>query len=135
MELREFLALPHLFGWGGAVGDDCTTWCASWVYRRIGTDPAAGYRGTYSSALGAHRLIKAAGGLVALIDGSLTPLGFTRTDTPSPGDIGVVRAASFEDQAETEIAAINFSKTWAMLSPGRVVAKKAAMVAAWRFPE
>jgi hypothetical protein len=135
MDLREFLALPHLFAWGGVVGDDCTTWCASWVRERLGVDPAAALRGTYSTEAGAHRVIQRAGGLVALIDAHLAPLGFTRTETPSVGDIGVVRAASFSDGATVEIAAINFSKTWAMLSPGRVVAKKADFVAAWRFPE
>ncbi|WP_438748415.1 DUF6950 family protein [Pararhizobium sp. O133] len=130
MELREFLALPHLFEWGGVVGDDCTTWCASWVRERIGIDPAASLRGTYSTELGAHRILKQAGGLVAFIDSHLLPLGFARTDTPSVGDIGVVRP----DGQPTEIAAINFSKTWAMLSPGRVVAKRAELVTAWRFP-
>lgn len=134
MNLREFLALPHLFGWGGVVGDDCTTWCASWVLDQIGTDPAASLRGTYSTELGAHRVIQRAGGLVALIDSKLLPLGFTRTDAPAVGDIGVVRAA-ITNGRPADVAAINFSKTWAMLSPGRVVARRADLVAAWRFPD
>jgi hypothetical protein len=135
MDLREFLALPHLFGWGGVVGDDCTTWCASWVRERMGVDPAAALRGTYTNEFGAHRVIYLAGGLVALIGDRLSPLGFTRTDTPADGDICVVRAASFDGNTVSEISAIKFGPLWAMLSPGRVVAKKADLVAAWRFPE
>lgn len=135
MNLREFLALPHLFGWGGVVGDDCTTWCGRWVFERIGIDPAAAFRGTYSTQEEAQLLIKRAGGLVALVEPTLTPLGFVRTDDPREGDIAVVRAPSFDGASVTEMAAINFSKTWAMLSPGRVVAKKAEIVTAWRFPE
>lgn len=135
MDLREFLALPHLFGWGGVVGDDCTTWCASWVQRRTGIDPAAAYRGTYSSPAGAHRLVKSAGSLVALVEPTLLPLGLVRTDGPSDGDVGIVRAASFDGGTISEISAIKFGPLWAMLSPARVVAKKAELVAAWRFPE
>lgn len=129
MELREFLALPHRFRWGGVAGDDCTTWCASWVLDQIGIDPAAQLRGTYRDEVGAHLILNNAGGLVAFMDGHLRPLGFQRTDTPHPGDIGVVRVDG------TQVSAINFSRTWAMLSPGRVVAKKAEIVAAWRFPD
>ncbi len=134
MDLREFLALPHLFGWGGVVGDDCTTWCASWVRERTGIDPAAALRGTYSTEIGAHRLIARAGGLVALVEPTLLPIGLVRTDEPTDGDVAIVRAASFDGTTVSEISAIKFGPLWAMLSPGRVVAKKADLVAAWRFP-
>ncbi|MCV9965713.1 hypothetical protein OIU34_27975 [Pararhizobium sp. BT-229] len=132
MELRDFLALPHRFRWGGVDGDDCMTWCASWIRECIGVDPAAAVRGTYSTEEGAHRLLASRGGLVAYADSQLLPLGFTRTDSPKVGDVGVVSTTT--PTGTTQSAAINFSKTWAMLSPGRVVAKRADLVAAWRFP-
>lgn len=131
MTLHEFLTLPHRFRWGGMGGDDCTTWCASWIRERIGSDPAATLRGTYRDEEGAHRILIAAGGIVPFMASHLLPLGFAPTDAPAPGDLGVVRVAG----TSADIAAINFGPLWAMLSPGRVVAKKAEIVTAWRFPE
>lgn len=48
------------FAWGG---QDCCLFAADWVLLCTGEDPAAAYRGTYSSLLGAMRHIKAAGGV------------------------------------------------------------------------
>lgn len=51
------------FEWGSF---DCLTWAASYVEAVTGCDPASRYRGTYSTAFGARRLVLGAGGLVAL---------------------------------------------------------------------
>jgi hypothetical protein len=133
MTLREFLALPHRFRWGGVGGDDCTTFCASWIEEFTGIDPIARLRGTYSTGDGAARLIAEAGGLIALAAGRIEPLGWRLTDSPADGDVGVILAPSGLDQDVKQIAAVRFGPLWATLGPRGVVAKKADFVAAWRL--
>jgi hypothetical protein len=131
MELIEFLSLPHRFRWGGVGGDDCTTFCASWILRRHGFDPAAAYRGTYASKEGADAVVDLAGGLAPFADKLLTPNGFARTDAPQDGDVGVVLAPVGSDFAE--VSAIRFGPLWAVLGPRGASAKALQHVAAWRY--
>ena len=131
MTLHEFLRLPHRFVWGGVGGDDCTTFCARWIEAVMGVDPAASFRGTYSDAEGAGRLLAGAGGLVAFAD---RHLGLARTDDPQTGDVGVIVAPSALDGEFKHIAAIRFGPLWATLSQAGVRARKAEFVAAWRIP-
>lgn len=133
MDLPTFLALPHRFRWGGADGDDCTTFCATWVAEQVGIDPAADLRGTYRTAAAASSILNAAGGIVAFIEGRLTPLGYLRTTTPQSGDIGVVTAPVGLGSEHKEVAAICMGKTWAILGPHGVCGKKLDHVAAWRL--
>lgn len=105
-------------------------WLADWVAVQCGTDPAAGWRGSYTTPLGATRIIKSRGGLVAHLEGCLAPLGIERTDEPSRGDIAVVRAA------EGQRGAIVLGSTVALvplLKPGIVVRPRsvAPVIAAW----
>jgi outer membrane protein assembly factor BamA len=51
------------FAWGA---NDCCLFAADWVARATGRDPAAHYRGTYSSGIGAQRIIDKAGGILEL---------------------------------------------------------------------
>jgi len=51
------------FEWGS---NDCCLFAADWVHRVTGRDPAAPYRGTYSSGVGAQRIIDQAGGILEL---------------------------------------------------------------------
>ncbi|OAP43737.1 DUF6950 family protein [Sinorhizobium americanum] len=134
MTLHEFLALPHRFRWGGAGGDDCTTFCARWVEENVGVDPAEAFRGSYSTADEAQRIIEAHGGVVALFAGQVEPLGLIRVQQPETGDIGVIRAQSAIVDGKVLVGAIRFGPLWAVLTPGRVVAKAAQHVAAWRLP-
>ncbi len=131
MTLKEFLLLPHEFKFGGWMGEDCTTLCASWVRESTGVDPAASFRGTYSSVRSANALIKAHGGMVRLYEDSLIPLGFRRTEAPIDGDIGVVTAPSGIDHIINEIGGIRFGPLWAVMAQRGVVAKKLEYVAAW----
>jgi hypothetical protein len=133
MTLREFLALPHRFRWGGTGGDDCTTFCASWVAEQIGTDPAEQLRGTYRDEEGAHALLDASGGLVPFMASHLEPLGFVRTDTPTDGDVGVIATLVGFGEHIKEIAAVRFGPLWATLGRRGVVAKKADFIASWRL--
>ncbi len=133
MTLQKFMALPHRFRWGGTGGDDCTTFCASWVVEQIGIDPAERLRGTYRTEEGAHALLEAAGGLVPFMAAHLEPIGFERTDDPQTGDIGAILAPIGLGNETKEVGAIRFGPLWLVLSPGGVVGKKSDFVAAWRL--
>ena len=135
MNLKNFLLLPHEFKFGGWMGEDCTTFCASWVRECTGVDPAASFRGTYGSIKSANALIKAHGGMVALYEDKLAALGFRRTETPLDGDIGVVTAPSGIDHIIKEIGSIRFGPLWAVMAQRGVVAKKLDHVAAWTLRE
>lgn len=134
MTLHEFLRLPHRFRWGGIGGDDCTTFCARWIDYAIGIDPAFAFRGVYSDAEGAERILAKAGGIVAFADRHLGEVGFKRTDDPQTGDVGVIVAPSALNGEFKHIAAIRFGPLWATLSPAGVCARRADFVAAWRMP-
>ncbi|MDX0759812.1 hypothetical protein GOD80_26170 [Sinorhizobium medicae] len=134
MTLQEFLSLPHQFRWGGIAGDDCTTFCGTWLHESVGVDPAEAYRGTYSTAEGAHGILSQAGGLVAFAAAALEPLGFVRTADLQDGDVGVVLAPAGM-AAVKEVCAIRFGPLWALLAPSGVIAKKLDHVAAWRAPD
>jgi hypothetical protein len=53
------------FAWGV---NDCCTFAADWVQLCTGVDYAQAWRGRYSSALGAVRVLDEAGGVEALVD-------------------------------------------------------------------
>lgn len=127
MTLHEFLALPHRFRWGGAGGDDCTTFCATWIAESIGIDPAERLRGTYRTEEGAHALLDATGGLVPFMASHLEPIGYVRTDEPHSGDVGAIVMDG------KQVGAVRFGPLWALLTPGGVMAKKADFIAAWRY--
>ncbi|MDW9814298.1 hypothetical protein GOC60_05140 [Sinorhizobium meliloti] len=135
MTLHEFLTLPHRFRWGGMGGDDCTTFCGTWLQESVGVDPAEEYRGTYSTAKGAHDILTRAGGVVAFAAAALEPMGFKRVQYPQDGDVGVVKAPTGLDGETKEICAIRFGPLWALLAPSGVVAKRLDHVAAWRAPD
>lgn len=131
MELLEFLSLPHRFRWGGVGGDDCTTFCATWINRRWGFDPALNYRGSYTSKEGADAILSEAGGIVRFAEQILSPRKFLRTDTPHDGDVGIVLAPIGGELAE--VSAIRFGPLWAVLGPRGASAKALQHVAAWRY--
>lgn len=138
MDLRGFLSLPHRFRWGGAGGDDCMTFCASWVAAQTGIDPAESLRGTYSTKAAAHAVMAAAGGPLAFMAAHLSNVGASCTHEPQDGDIGLVRMLAGEhpdDVAIAEVGAIRFGPLWASISPAGVIARRAEMVAAWRIPQ
>lgn len=80
--------LDSPFAWGS---NDCCLWAADAVEAVTGVDPAAGFRGSYDTALSAARTLQSLGGLVALCEQHLGP-----EITPAqgqPGDIGLVDEA------------------------------------------
>jgi hypothetical protein len=73
------------FAWGS---HDCCLWAADAVQAVTGRDPAAQWRGTYSSEIGAFRVVLALGGLpaIAALGGVEIPPGLA-----IQGDVGLVR--------------------------------------------
>ena len=139
MTLHEFLALEHRFKWAGhgftgrgEVFNDCFTFPASWVQRLTGVDVAREYRGSYASKDQADAIIAAAGGMVELAGRQLALVNACPVETLRDGDVGVVEAPQGDDVKL--VGAIRFGPLWAVLTPGRVIAKKLDHVAAWRVP-
>lgn len=85
--LQRTASVP--FNWGEC---DCLLFLADWVQECAGADPGYNHRGGYSDKAGADALIEFHGGEAALIEDSLESCGvdWWRTDTPLPGDIGVI---------------------------------------------
>lgn len=131
MTLHEFVALPHRFRWGGQGGDDCLTFCASWIFEATGIDPAEAVRGTYRSAEEAGAILAAAGGMIPYADRQLASVGLCRTDKPRDGDVGVIIAPAGLDGEMKQIGAIRFGPIWLALGPTGIHGKKADFIAAW----
>ena len=74
------------FAWGV---HDCCLWGADVVRSITGRDPGAQWRGTYSDALSAGRLLRRLGGIeaVAAMGGRAIPVAFA-----AAGDVGLVQA-------------------------------------------
>jgi hypothetical protein len=126
--LTEFLrsAAQRGFSWGE---HDCLLWLADWIEDRRGVDAAGLLRGSYRTALEAQRLVKREGGLVALIDQRMAPLGIARTDQPQRGDIAIV------DGPENRMGALILDGASARLFEGGIVVTPlpiTPVVAAWR---
>lgn len=72
--------------------DDCSAICAAWA-RECGHDVSIP---AYSSQEEAHRLIRDAGGLVALWDGIAASAGICeRLGEPESGDVGIIPTDRF----------------------------------------
>lgn len=83
------------FAWGH---NDCCMFAADWVAILMGVDHAAGFRGKYSDALGAARILKERGGIEAIVDATgypRQPVSFAQRgdlmlfDMPSGPTLGV----------------------------------------------
>lgn len=137
MTLEEYIRLPHRWRWGGMGGDDCTTFCAAWVFEATGKDPAADLRGTYFAADDAEAVLQAAGGLESLVGAKLGALGFQRVQQPQDGDIGIICAmAGFNADGASvkDIPGIKFGPLWAVMSArGPMVKKLDWTGVAWRI--
>jgi hypothetical protein len=72
------------FAWGS---QDCVLLAADCVDACTGVDPAASWRGTYSDALGAARLVQQLGGLAAIAAAHCGPE--IAPALAQPGDIGL----------------------------------------------
>lgn len=72
-------AQDNPFEWGV---NDCCLFGANWVRECTGVDPAYEFRNTYKTRKAAEEILKAHGGIAALVGSQLTPQGFVPQDVP-----------------------------------------------------
>lgn len=110
------------FAWGQ---HDCVLWAADAVQALTGADFATAYRGTYSTALEAERLVHELGGLSAIVTACLgepIPAAYART-----GDVGMVVTGGRE-----LLAVCNGAHWLAPAEAGLAVVDLHCGVQAWR---
>lgn len=109
---------------------DCGVgFAARWIERERGTDPALRLRGTYRTALGAARLIRAAGGLPVLVGREVGAAGLLVTDDPQTGDVAVVWLQGARRRVQA--LSIRTPRRWAFLAPNGVGVGPAVLIQAW----
>lgn len=89
MFLADYLdaATNRPWVWGAS---DCCFFGGDWIRAATDRDPLAPYRGAYSTAAEAGRLIMRAGGLVRLVEAEMRRCGFVRALVAEHGDIAVL---------------------------------------------
>lgn len=121
------------FEWGRF---DCLLWLADLIVEQRGIDPAAELRGTYATLLSAAKIVKQAGGMMALVDARVRGFNIAKTKTPQRGDIVVVPVAGLGVQPFDGLAGgILLGGTVALLCQDGVLFNKleeSPPVAAWR---
>jgi hypothetical protein len=114
------------FEWGV---HDCLLFAASCVEAVSGDDPAIEYRGTYSTALAAYRIIDDAGGFDALIDSCL---GVDRVhiNLAQRGDV-----VSRTDEKSRTSAGVCVGAVYVFTGPSGLVflPKQECNISAWRI--
>lgn len=121
--LRHAAAIP--FVWGT---HDCVLFGADWIAMQTGTDPAAEYRGRYTSSAEAAKIIGRAGGLLAVISAAMDAGGFSVTDDPRPGDVGLV------SDGQSEAFAIRTAARWAGKTERGLYVVETEFRRAWSIP-
>ena len=86
-------ALERVWTWGEW---DCALCPADWVMALGHPDPAAHLRETYHTAHGAARVVRQAGGMVALWTEVAARAGARPVTAPRKGDVGLIRLPDFE---------------------------------------
>lgn len=127
--LGEFLdeSSQRPFAWGSF---DCILFLADWPVDQLGTDPARVYRGAYRNPLGAERIIRKAGGLVALVDREFTAVGWGKSDDLGPGDIGVIEVETATGRSAC--GAIFTGSHWCALAERGLLFVTCPPLASWR---
>lgn len=138
--MRDLEAFFHAargvpFGYG-APGRDCLTLPADWVVACGLPDPAAAWRGRYHDERGALALMKAEGGMNAMVDAGMRRANGVRlwpTSEAQTGDIGVVFVEFQTFLSPRATGAIRAGGFWAIQARVGVILSEARAVAAWRF--
>lgn len=90
-KLAEFrtLAAGRTFEWGVW---DCGMLCAEWVRLLRDVDPAAAWRGRYSTEAELDLILRGRGGIIAHFDRCLGGVGIERSPFPMRGDVVIVES-------------------------------------------
>ena len=105
---------------------DCALTVADWVVTVRGCpDPADGLRGKYRSADDRDALLKAQGGLKAVMSSAAGRAGLKLTRKPKRGDVGLVAMSG------QILAAICLGDRWAVKGDGLVVETPRRVLRAW----
>jgi hypothetical protein len=114
---------------------DCFLWPADWIVARGRPDPAADYRGRYATALGAARIVNAAGGAEALWRTMADRSGLPPTRRPIAGDVGLVRhpTSGTGNVLRGVLGAVCLGAgVWAARTSGGVRTGRWSVIQAWR---
>lgn len=106
---------------------DCMFMIAGWLFAVTSTDVAEPYRGRYSTEAGAARVMRRAGGAVALLGSLCAVAGWCARPAPKAkrGDVGIVMvvAANGKHEPTAAICVVPASggkpPRWAMRAPER----------------
>jgi hypothetical protein len=111
-------------------------WLADWVRERHDFDPALGLRGSYSTMLGAARIVADAGGMVELVEDRIGLFGVSRAAGEARGDIAVIDIAGEDgEQFGNRAGAILLGGAAVFLrQTGLLISQRSAirLAAAWR---
>lgn len=123
--LIEVARRPFAYG-----KNDCLLWLADWGIRLTGVDVGACWRGRCSTKLGAARILRQNGGMVAVTGAAFEPEGWRRTETPKRGDIAIVHEAK---EGLTGAICLGNGMFAMARFEGRLLFKRAPVVAAWSW--
>lgn len=115
------------FVWGRF---DCILNLADWSFEIGQGDPAGAFRGRYGTPMGASRIIKKAGGLIALVKREFERVGWAPVPHQQAGDIGVV--VMIAEKGPAEVGAICLGDRWAVLGMSGVIVGQFEPTAIWR---
>lgn len=105
---------------------DCVLWVCNWIKEQRGVDPAAPWRGSYTSEMAARRLVARAGGLEALVADGMARAGLVPTDDPLPGDVGLITLEGLG-----QMFAIRGRLGWLFLMPAGITSTAATFNRGW----
>lgn len=133
MEADLALFLDRAAGWRVKYGTrDCLLLIADWWLEVTGDDPAAPWRGRYSTPAGAARIIRKHGGELGLLRHGLGLVGARSVPPPDAqaGDVGLVERMTTDGMAK--VGAICTGNGWATLDEGGLGVGPAGVFAVWR---
>jgi len=111
MTLGDYLKSPRpIWDWQSL---DCCRWVARWIVDQGHGNPMDHIGHSYATKLGAIRVIRRGGGLVALWSKGMDAIGLTAVTEPSPGAVAVISVPT--DDALDQACGIWTGQRWAML--------------------
>lgn len=111
MTLGDYLKAPRpAWDW---QAQDCCRWVARWIVGQGYGNPMDHIGHSYTTKLGAIRVIRRGGGLVALWSKGMDAIGLTAVTDPTLGAVAVISVPT--DDALDQACGIWTGQRWAML--------------------